>query len=153
MKASSCFLFIQNNLCLKQHVSGIQPFVHLHGGNAGNLLSINHRPLNRRGSPILRKQRRMDIHAAIRRHLKDFRRQDLSESDNHHNICLIFPQFFDTVRIPNLLWLKHRNLIFQGSFLHRWKLHLPTPPFWLVRLRHCKYDLMSCLNQSLKSSY
>ena len=92
----------------------------------------------------------MNIHTPIRRHIQNGLRQDLPKGDHHHNIRLIFPQFFDTRLLPDLLWLIDRDIVFQGCFLHRRILHLPAAALWLIRLRHCQHHLMPGLDQSFQ---
>jgi len=153
MKAAAGLFGIQHNLGLQQHIAGIQTGIHLHGGNSGYLLPVHHRPLDGGSAPVLRQQRRMDVDAAIGRHVQDLLGQDLSKRDHHHHVSRIFFQFFDIFRVPDLLWLKNRDPMGKGCLLYRRILHVPAAALWLVGLRHCQHHLMAGLDQRLQRSH
>ena len=110
-QTSACLIFAQTNLTLCDHVTGIDSHIHTHGGDTGNLISVDDRPLNWRCPPILRKQGRMNIQASVLWHVQDTLGQNLSKSRHNHNIRLIFLQILHIGIIPDPHRLKHLNSV------------------------------------------
>jgi len=89
----------------------------------------------------------MNVDAAIRRHLKNLFRKNLSKGNDYHDIRLIFPKFFYALRRTDFFRLEYWNPILQRHLLHRRILHPAASSFWLIRLRDCQHHLMSGLYQ------
>ena len=69
---------IYRHLDLRDHVTGVEPDIHVHDRDAGNFLSVHDSALNRRGSAVLRKQRAVDVYTAETRVIYHVLRQNLS---------------------------------------------------------------------------
>ena len=71
-----------------KHISGIQPFSHLHDRHTGLGFSGHDGLLNRRSAAQLRQERSVNIDTAKLRQVQDFLRQDLSISGHHADVRL-----------------------------------------------------------------
>ena len=153
MEALSGLLRCDRHFRFQKHISGVQSGVHLHRRHSGHLFPADDRPLDRRGSAVLRKQRRMDIDTAVRRHPKDLFRQDLSKCHDDHHIRLIFAQLFHAFGFPDTFRLIHRDPQTQSRLFHRSKLHLFSSAFRLIRLRHRQTYVMSRFHKRFQCTH
>ena len=94
----------------------------------------------------------MDIDTSVRCHFQNLFWKDLSKRHDYADICLIFFQFFDTFRFPDLLWLIDRDIMCKCTFFYRSELHFFASALWLVRLCDSEHYFMSCFYQCFQCS-
>ena len=92
---------------LQDDATGINIVVEEEGGNTRLLLAINHCPVDRRRTAILRKEGCMHIKCTIFRHRPNHLRQH-AESNYHLQVSLIRTQLLHKVRVLHLYRLQHR---------------------------------------------
>ena len=79
---------VNGNFFLQQDVSGIEPGVDSHGGDAGHGFAAGDRPLDRRGPAIFWQQRSMQIDVAKRRQIDHPLRNDAPIPDDNDCVRL-----------------------------------------------------------------
>ena len=136
-----------------QHIAGVQSRIHLHDGHTSLGFSVDDHSLDRRCPAVFRKEGCMDVQTSVFWQIQNLLRQDLSERRHDADICLIFFQFFDTFRFPDLLWLIDRDIMCKCTFFYRSELHFFASALWLVRLGHHCGDLMALCDQCLQRSH
>ena len=90
IKQCGCRFFrFDHNLPGHEHITGINPFIHLHDGDTGFLFSVDDGPVDGRCTSVLRQQRSMDIHASETGHMQNLTGQNLSERCHNKHIRII----------------------------------------------------------------
>ena len=139
---------------LQQHRARVQALLHGHDAHASLAISLDQAPLDRSGAPPAGQQRTVAIPAAIGRLSEHRRRQDLTESHHHINICRQLPQLGLAVQIPpNALRSEHRNAQLQGAGFHRAGLQLFTPAAAPIRLAHHPHQSMAGGHQGIETGH
>ena len=150
MQAAACLLFLYGDYRLFQHVPCIQAHVHHHGGDACLPFAVYDTPLNGCSAPVLRKQGRVDVDAAVLWKLQHCFRKKLAKGYDHVYIRLQSLKDLHKGGFPHLRRLIHRNAVFHGLYFHRCHLDFLTPAPGLIGLGdHCNY-LMTGFHQRLK---
>ena len=102
-----------------QYIAGIQPFVHLHDGNAGLGVTVQHRPLHRGAAAIFRQQRNVQVDAAIAGHFQHGLRQDAAIGHHHDQLRGEGTDVFILAAVPQGAGLEHRCAVRQSHLLDR----------------------------------
>ena len=102
-----------------QHIAGIQPLIHLHDGNAGLGVTVQHRPLHRGAAAILRQQRNVQVDAAIAGHFQHGLRQDAAIGHHHDLLRGEGTDVFILAAVPQGAGLEHRCAVRQSNLLDR----------------------------------
>ena len=134
-----------------KHISRIKPSVHLHGGYTTLFLTVEHAPLNRRGTSVSRKKRSMDINTAVFRQIKNILRNDLAVSHYDYKLGVKLLQNAVCSAVLHLCRLKNGNIIFDSLFLYGRKLHFMSPALRLIRLSKNSDNLVTVCNKSFKT--
>ena len=102
-----------------QDVAGVQPFVQLHDGHAGALVTVEHGPLDGRGAAVFRQQRDVQVDAAVLRHMQQLRRDDAAVGHNDDDVGR---QLFDKLigrAVPQRAGLVDRKTVLNSQLLNR----------------------------------
>ena len=86
MEAAAGLLFLYGDYRLFQHVTCIQAHIHHHGGNASLPFAVYDTPLDGCGAPVLGKQGRVDVDAAVLRKLQYCLWKNLAKGYDHIHI-------------------------------------------------------------------
>ena len=121
------------------------------GSRTGFCISVDHRPVDRRSSPVLRKQRGMEVKRSQARHIPDNFRQH-TESDDDLQVRFQSPQLGKKSLIFQFFRLEYRQFLRYGILLHRTCLQdTPMTADRLVRHRNHPYYIISALNQGTQA--
>ena len=112
-------LRINGDLFTAEHIAGIQPLVHLHDGNAGLGVAVQHGPLHRSAAAILGQQGDVQVDAAIFRRFQHRLRQDAAISHHHDQLRGQCADIFIFAAVPQGTGLEHRRAVGKRHFLHR----------------------------------
>ena len=102
-----------------QYIAGIQSFVHLHDGNAGLGVTVQHRPLHRGAAAILRQQRNVQIDAAVAGQFQHGLRQDAAIGHHHDQLRGKGADVFILTAVPQGAGLEHGCSVLQSHLLDR----------------------------------
>ena len=112
-------LGVDDDLFAVQHIAGIQTLVHLHDGNAGLGVTVQHRPLHRGAAAILRQQRNVQVDAAIAGYFQHGLRQDATIGHHHDQVRGEGANVFILAAVPQGAGLEHRRAVRQRNLLDR----------------------------------
>ena len=143
METSSSLICRQWDNRLLQHIAGIQSHIHHHSGNAAFFLAIDHHPLDRSRTAVLRKQRRVHIHTPVARHIQNRSRYNLPKSLHNYDIRMICPQTLDTLAVSDFLRLIYFNAVLERTCLDRCIAERLASSHCLIRLGDNQRHLMS----------
>ena len=122
----------------------------MHNLNASLRFAIQDGPVDRGRATIFGQQRRVDVDTAVLRICQNIIRQNTPIGRHHDQLRVHCAQIPQCLPIPHFAWLKHWNIMRQGTFLYRAYLDLHPSVFWLIRLRKHPADLMAGDEQSLQ---
>ena len=110
-------------------------------------ITVNHRPVDRCSSTILRQQRSMQIESSQTRHIPNHLRQ---HSESNHNLQIGIPgtQSLDKRFIFQSFRLEKRQVMLQRILFHRRELHLMSTSSRLVGHRDYPYYIISAFYEA-----
>ena len=112
-------LGVDDDLFAVQHITGIQPLIHLHDGNAGLGVTVQHRPLHRSAAAIFRQQRNVQVDAAIAGHFQHGLRQNAAIGHHYDQFRGKGADIFILAAVPQGAGLEHRRAVCQSNLLDR----------------------------------
>ena len=112
-------LRVDGNLFAVQYIAGIQTLVHLHDGNAGLGVTVQHRPLHRSAAAILRQQRNVQVDAAVAGQFQHGLRQDAAIGHHHDQFRGKNADVFILAAVPQGAGLEHGCSVLQSHLLDR----------------------------------
>ena len=148
-----CFIGINRGGGLGDDVSCIQVMGHMHDGYAGFGIAVEYRPVDRSRPPIVGQQRGMDVDTALGRSGQNVIGEDTPIGCYHNEFRSQLLNQGQSGAIPQLCGLIHRDIVGQGTLLHRRGLELHTPVFGLIWLGEYAAQVVTCLDQGLQRGY
>ena len=139
-------------LILQQHIAGVQPCIHQHGGNTGLLLTVDDGPVNRCRSPVTWQQGGVDIDAAQPWDVQNPLGQNLPESHYYDEVRLHFLQPCRKFLCLDFFRLQYRQTVLKSRLLHRRGLKVMPPALWPVRLGNHRHNICLFL-QDMQAGY
>ena len=112
-------LGVDDDFFAVQHIAGIQTLIHLHDGNAGLGIAVQHRPLYWGAAAVLRQQRNVQVDAAIAGHFQHGLRQDAAIGHHHDQLRGEGMDVFILAAVPQGAGLEHRRTMRQCNLLDR----------------------------------
>ena len=145
-------LGVDGRLYRGQHRAGIQPFLHLHDGHAGDGIAGQYRALDRRRPAPAWQQRTVDVEAAQARCVEHGARQDQAIGSDHGNIAALrdFEELRHRRRISEAARGEDRNTQRLGAGLNRAHQQLLAAPGRLGRAGIDGDDLVPGRRQRIK---
>ena len=116
---AASLLGVNGDFFTVQYIAGIQTLVHLHDGNAGLGVTVQHRPLHRGAAAILRQQRNVQVDAAIVGQFQHGLRQDAAIGHHHDQLRGEGADVFILTAVPQGAGLEHRCSVRQSHLLDR----------------------------------
>ena len=133
-----------------QHVAGIQTFVHLHDGDAGELVTGFDTTLNGCGTAPARQQRGMYVQTAMFGGIEHALRQNQAVGHHHHYISVEALQLFNVGGVFEIQRLIHRNPVIQRDLFNRAGLQFFTAPGRTVGLGIDSDDIVVAVDECLQ---
>ncbi len=140
------------HLVAEDDSAGVDVLVYHERCHAGNTLPVDHRPVDRSGTAILRQKGGVKIERAELRHPPDLLRQH-AERHHHEEIRLPRSQLRQELGILELDRLKHGQAMLHRIFLDGTLVHLQPAATGLVGNRHHAHHLVFSLHQSIQGSH
>ena len=120
----------------EDHVTRVDPVVHVHRRDTCDGLTFDDGTLDRRGTAVLRQKRTVRIDTAVFRIFQHIRRQDLAVRNDNDEVGIEFLQGFLKCAVLQRLRLPDRNAVFFREHLDRRGDHLHAASLRLIRLGH-----------------
>jgi hypothetical protein len=98
---------------------GIEPGIHAHDGDTGFSISVENRPLDRRGAAVIGEQRGVDVEATKSGKPRSGR-AGAGRSGHHHQLRRQRARLFEELRRPTAFRLRHWEAEFEGDRLTGW---------------------------------
>ena len=134
---------------LGDDVPRIQLLGHIHDGDTGLLLPVEHRPIDGGSPPVLGEQGGVHIDAPLGRQLQNFPGQETAVGRHYDQLRGQLADLLQGSAVLESNGLENRNIMCKGYPLYRWCLELHSPVFRPVRLGEYAADGVSCGNQRL----
>ena len=112
-------LRVNGDLLAAEHIAGVKALVHLHDGNAGLGIAVQHGPLHRGAAAVLGQQGDMQVDAAVLRRFQHRLRQDAAVSHHHDQFRGQCADVLVLAAVPQGAGLEHRRAVGKGHFLDR----------------------------------
>ena len=132
---------------LQDDVAGVEFLRHVHDGDAGMSVTVEDGPVDGRGPPVRRQQRRMDVDTAVKGDLQDRLRENLPVGRHDYQFRR---QVADTVQrglVAEFQRLEHRQPPRKRVLFHRGRREFVSAVFGPVRLGEYAANLMTRLRQ------
>ena len=120
---------------LQEHVARVEPLVHLHDRDAGLRLPLRDRPLDGRRAAILRQQRAVHVHRAVRRELEEVLAEDPAVRGHGEEVGPERGELARERAVADLLRLQHRDALRARPALRRGLAERLPAPRRPIRLR------------------
>ena len=110
---------VDGHLLADEDIAGVQPFVHLHDGDAGLGIAVQHGPLHRGAAAVLGQQRDVQVDAAVLGRFQHRSRQDAAIGHHHDQFRRKGLNVGVLAAVPQGAGLEDRGAVLQGHFLDR----------------------------------
>ena len=129
--------------------SGVNVMVNHECSDTAHVLTVDYRPVDRGGSPVLRQEGGVEIESAELRHCPDLLGKH-SECHHHEKVGLEIGQGLQEFRVLEPDRLENRNALLHGELLDCTLIHLQAPSARLVRHGDDAHYIVPAVNEGLQ---
>ena len=104
-------LRVDGDLLAAEHIAGVKALIHLHDGNAGLGVAVQHGPLHRGAATVLGQQRNMQVDAAVLRGFQHGLGQDAAIGHHHDQLRGQCADVLVLAAVPQGTGLEHRRAV------------------------------------------
>ena len=132
--------------------AGVDAAVNHEGGDAGDVLPVDHGPVDRRSATVLRKQGGVQVERAPLGHSPDHLRQH-PEAHDYKEIGLPGGQVAEELLVLELFRLQQRQAMLHGVFLDGALVHLESAAGRLVGHRNHTHHIVSAFDKGVQRAH